>query len=209
MDDVEHIVFDLSEVLMNGVMDFPYFVKAKIKKEFPGLQFPNDPSLYSNFFNSLEALFVGNISEDGFFDSFAGKYSVSVEKLKKLTRENFWQFEHTQSTLETLKSEEYPLFLFSDHAKEWIDYIESSFSFLGLFDKRIYSFDSHHTKIEPEAFQYLIEKTGINPSKTLFIDDMPQNLRVAIEAGIEYVHSYRDIQRLIKHFNLLEVRGFT
>lgn len=212
MTNIKHLIFDLSEVLLNGITDLPDTIERAIETKSPGFDFGK--SVYSTFFEAKEdcllGLFKGEKTEEEFFEKFLelGKYPLTVNKLKEITRKNFWEFGHARPILSGLKTEGYDLILLSDHAKEWIQYIESNFSFLSLFRKKIYSFDSHHVKLEVEAFRYTISETGINPKESLFIDDSPKNLEVAREAGIQYTHCYRDPVRLTRYFEKAGIRGF-
>lgn len=213
MANVEHLVFDLSEVFMNGIMDLPEAIEGAIYGRVPLFQSPDsDLNVYSDFFklkeDFLRKLFVGEISETEFFNNLLKmrNYPLSVKELKDITRQNFWQFDHTGNLLSGLRSEGYDLILFSDHAKEWVKYIESNFSFLQMFNKRIYSFDSLHTKREPESFEYLIKEASLDRNKTVFIDDMPGNIEVAKEIGIRHTQCYRDPKRLVSYLTQLGVK---
>ena len=58
---------------------------------------------------------------------------------------------------------------------------------LSLFDDRIFSGDLHMVKPSPEIFRFMLEKHGILPEETLFIDDSPKNIASAEALGI---HGY-------------------
>ncbi|MFZ1970626.1 MAG: HAD-IA family hydrolase [Candidatus Nanoarchaeia archaeon] len=215
MSAVEHLVFDLSEVLMNGIMDLPKAIEGAIYDKVPSFRqssFPFD--VHSDFFtlkeNFLRQLFISQLSETEFFGNLLElrSYPLSVDELKVVTRQNFWQFDYSKCTLEKLRSKGYDLTLFSDHAREWVEYIESDFPILNIFDRRIYSFNSFYTKKEPESFEYLLETTSINPDKTLFIDDFPENIDNAKKSGIKHTHCFRGYERLVRHFRELEIKGY-
>jgi len=208
MPEIEHIVFDLSEVLVNGIVDLPDKIGEHLRGENHNY---SDSQISEVFFDanyeSLNALFRGEISEELFWRRFIGlgDFPVSVRELKGLARQGFWKFSHSEKTIGTLKAEGYNLVLLSDHGKDWIKYIEQEIGFLQLFDTRCYSFDSHHTKKEKENFDYMINKSGINPKHALFVDDFEINLRISKKAGIGYTHLFRGFPELKKRFDELGI----
>ena len=213
MTNIKHLIFDLNEVLMNGITDLPDAIWEAVKAKVPAGDF-DLRSVYSNFFETKKALlldlFRGEKTEEEFFENFLklGNYPLTIDELKEITRKNFWEFSHTKPILSGLKTNGYDLLLHSDHAKEWVQYVESNFSFLSFFRYKFYSSDLKYTKLEIESFKSVISKAEINPKETLFIDDMPKNLELAREAGIQYTHCYRDPVRLTRHFKNLEIKGF-
>ncbi len=54
-----------------------------------------------------------------------------------------------------------------------------------LFEKSYFSFDTHLTKPDPEAFEFIINQHEMDPSKTLFIDDHENNIRAASALGLK------------------------
>jgi putative hydrolase of the HAD superfamily len=76
------------------------------------------------------------------------------------------------------------LALLSDHAREWIEYIEGVHSFLGVFKARYYSFEIGTLKRDPASFDYVLGKLGIDAVDCLFIDDNARNIGVANTLGI-------------------------
>jgi len=216
MADIDCIMFDLSEVLMDGIKNLADAIETALKEK--GFSADNlNEQITADLLKAkddvefgLVSLFVGKSSEKDFFSNFLrlGDYPLLVEDMMKLTRENFKEYEHSRALLEKLKSQGYPLALLSDHAREWIEYIEPKSSFMEFFDQRVYSFDSGHVKKEPKAFEYALKKAGAAAEKTLFIDDLQPNLEVAKEAGIINVLHYTGYDDLVKAFAELGIRGF-
>ncbi len=54
-----------------------------------------------------------------------------------------------------------------------------------LFDKAYFSFDTHLSKPDPEAFEFLLYQHELDPSETLFIDDNKENINAARGLGIK------------------------
>lgn len=53
------------------------------------------------------------------------------------------------------------------------------------FDRFYLSFKMNVSKPHPNIFHQLISDSGINPDEALFIDDSPENIRVASELGFK------------------------
>lgn len=55
--------------------------------------------------------------------------------------------------------------------------------FFSLFDGYVVSGRLHMVKPGHEIYEHLISQYGLNPSRTLFIDDSPANIEAALECG--------------------------
>lgn len=57
--------------------------------------------------------------------------------------------------------------------------------FDSLFDKSYFSFDTHLSKPDPEAYEFLMYQHDLVPEKTLFIDDNEKNIKTARTLGLK------------------------
>lgn len=194
------ILFDLADVCVRGILGLEDRISAytgidkrEVKKHLRG--------------DKLREIFEGRISEDEYWRRVveAGNYKEPFDFFKASAREHFIEVPGTRSIVEELKRSYYTLGLLSDHAREWIEYIESGYPFIGLFDVRCYSFNSGYTKSDPKSFEFALSKLNADPSKTLFIDDRDKNLDVAKSTGIGYLHQFIDAVSLKKELLRLGV----
>lgn len=97
-------------------------------------------------------------------------------------------------TLDVLKEtkKHYRTFLLSNtnqiHFDYFTDYLKREFQVEGndhLFEKTYYSHEMLLRKPNVEIFQQVIKENNLNPAETLFIDDSPQHLVGAKEAGLQ------------------------
>ena len=93
-------------------------------------------------------------------------------------------------------SDKYTLILLSDHAREWIEYIEEYHRFLTKFSARMYSFETGHLKNVTHNFQKLLTDLNILSGSCLFIDDRKENIAVADQCGIKGI-LFKDQDQLI------------
>ncbi|MFO7869024.1 MAG: HAD-IA family hydrolase [Bacteroidales bacterium] len=57
-----------------------------------------------------------------------------------------------------------------------------------LFDNVWYSHEIHRRKPDTLTYTHVMNHANIEPSQTLFLDDKPENLRGAEQAGVDTVH---------------------
>lgn len=100
-------------------------------------------------------------------------------------------------TLETLK-DQYNIYLLSNTNKYHKEVFSKTFKeqfgydFDSLFIKTFYSHEMGHRKPEIEIYNQVFKSTGIDPKRTLFIDDIKENIQSGAKAGMQTVHATPD-----------------
>jgi len=177
---VQTIIFDLSEVLIAGLIG--------IEKELaPLVNLSEEEFLEGLWTDSFWVLMKGKITEDEYLsDVFKrNKWEVDKNIFKKVIRKNFHnKVEGMIGVVEKL-SKDYKLILLSDHAEEWVKYINEIHPFLNLFHKKYFSFQFGEIKREKKAFELLLNEDNLKASDCLFIDDSPANIKAASEVGLK------------------------
>ena len=56
---------------------------------------------------------------------------------------------------------------------------------LGRFDVQVWSYQLHLVKPDPAIYRFTLEKLGVGPEETLFIDDREANVHAAMALGIK------------------------
>ena len=75
---------------------------------------------------------------------------------------------------------------------ECIDFLRR-FPVYGLFDGEVGSCEERTVKPEPRIYEILLERYGLTPSETLFIDDREMNIEAAAALGIRgFLFDHRD-----------------
>lgn len=187
---IRTIIFDLSEVLIAGLIG--------IEKELAPLTgLPEDEFLEGMWTDSFWDLMKGKISEDEYLsDVFSiNGWKENRNTFKKVIRNNFHREEDAVIELLRGLGKKYELYLLSDHAKEWVDYLNKIHPFLELFRKRYFSCYTGEIKREKRAFELLLKENKLDASECLFIDDSPANILAAEEVGLNAVQ-YKNIADL-------------
>ena len=180
---IKNIIFDLSEVIISGY----HGVERLLKEQFgiPEQDFKEQKQLKNELF--LE-LMRGNLSEKEYLEELlqGTNWNISVEQLKTAIRQNLNQpIPGTMEIVKQLKAKgKYQLILLSDHAREWMGYIEENNKDLNIFDKKIFSYDIGVVKSDDQTFKTVLEKVAIVADETLFIDDYEKNAKNAEAVGI-------------------------
>lgn len=186
---IKNIIFDLSEVIISGyrgieevVLESQYgtFENKKLLENEVDLDSMRENETFLN-------LLRGKLTEEEYLNHVLKnkKWNVSVEQLKIAIRQNLNQpIPGTMEIIKELKEGKYQLILLSDHAREWMKYIEENNKDLEIFDKKIFSYDIGTVKSDEQTFKIVLEQAGIVADETLFIDDYEKNVENAEAVGI-------------------------
>ena len=187
---IKNIIFDLSEVIISGyrgieevVLESQYgtFENQKLLENEADLDSIRENETFLN-------LLRGKLTEEEYLNHILKNknWNVSVEQLKTVIRSNLNKpIPGTMEIVKQLKAEgKYQLILLSDHAREWMEYIEEKNKDLEIFDKKIFSYDIGAVKSDKQTFKIVLEQTGIVADETLFIDDYEKNVKNAEAVGI-------------------------
>ena len=188
---VKNIILDLG----GGILDFDF---ERMAHQFHKLGIPEFEDYFTlkkqaDFFEALE---LGRITPDVFCERLREEAKVDVEneaieKAWNLILKDF--IPERMDFLERI-SEKYNIFLFSNtnsiHAKCFEKRcIEQTGRTLDSYFKQVfYSHSLHLRKPDPVAFEDILERSGLQASETLFIDDNAANIAGAHKVGLQTIH---------------------
>ena len=89
----------------------------------------------------------------------------------------------TEALVRDLKAAGYRLYVLSNMSREFIAFLRR-FPVYGLFDGEVVSCEEGSVKPERRIYEILLDRYGLDPSETLFIDDRPANIAAAARLGI-------------------------
>ena len=175
------LIFDLAETLVGGLF---WMVTPAARL----LRVTDDDIRQAFGGEHLIKLFSGAISEQQYWRTIlrqTGWHATPVE-LGALARESF---KKKVPGMERLLSrlENYTRALLTDHAREWIEFIDGQHEFLHKLDYRFHSCEMQMTKHSPETFRYVAETLGREPQDCLFIDDLPDTTARAAGIGFQTI----------------------
>lgn len=181
MNNIDTIIFDLSEVFIAGLIGFEPPMAALLNC--------TEQEIYTNFGGEpLKRLFQGEASEDDYLNASLarGGWDAPLDSIKQIIRANFHSVvPGTEALLDRLRQTgRYHTVLLSDHAVEWVDYITGVHPVLNKFDEHIFSYDIRHTKRAPETYPLVLERIARSAGQCFFVDDLQHNIENALAAGI-------------------------
>lgn len=205
--ETEHIIFDLGGVLLN--IDL-----GRISTGFSQIMYPDEEGARKVRNEIIPAYETGAISTDEFLDSlkpflksgYCGGdiirvwnsiiLDLPVERLKMLTelRKNYRV--HLLSNINDLHAN-----CFEENFRKWFGEDPRNY-----FDQFFYSHQIGMRKPDVTTYTWVINQLKSEPEKTIFIDDMPENIEGARNAGItayQLMNQKNDIIHLIKELGLL------
>ncbi len=106
--------------------------------------------------------------------------------------------------LKSLKESGYRIYILSNYGRTFYEERKPYFRFLEYTDGQVISYQEKHIKPEPEIYETLLSRYGINPEETVFFDDLPANLKAAGEFGIHTVQvtGYESIKKGLEQFGI-------
>jgi 2-haloacid dehalogenase len=90
----------------------------------------------------------------------------------------------TVAILEELHTRGVPLLALTNWSAESFPVARDGFPFLDLFDDIVVSGEERVAKPDPRIFRILVERHGLEPAATMFIDDSPANVEAASAVGL-------------------------
>ncbi|QYJ71331.1 HAD family phosphatase [Shewanella sp. FJAT-51649] len=107
-----------------------------------------------------------------------------IEALFFYVKESLIPIYGTQSLLERVKSSGYNVFALTDNVTEIIEHLQSRYTFWPAFDGVVTSCELGVLKPNPEIYQHLFNKFGLEPAECVFLDDMQHNIQGAKAVGM-------------------------
>ena len=185
---IRNIIFDLGNVLLN--LDFEASIRAFKELGLDDNVVDNQQAYADPIFYNLE---VGKVTPEEFRNRVREVLNNHDASDKQIDDAWYGMIldipAHRVKILQNLKND-YNLYLFSNTNKIHIDRLHSEFEeqygikFPSLFVKDYYSHEIHERKPDISSFEKVIELSGVNPSESVFIDDLHKNILGAEKVGL-------------------------
>ena len=75
------------------------------------------------------------------------------------------------------------VFVLSNYQREAFDRVEREYPFFALFEGRVVSAREGMIKPNADIYECLTQRYGLDPARTLFIDDTAANIEAALHLG--------------------------
>ena len=180
-DTFDAVVFDVGNVLVR-------FDPDKMMEEF----FPGDTELHKALHRKVFQTPYWVMLDHGIIS-----YAEAVEAMTGFETEFKPQIQYILDnwhdlreivpegveTLKTVKAHGKKAYVLSNYHKPAFDFIERKYDFFSLFDGKVVSGQIGLLKPDPAIFRRLTEQYGLQPSRSVFIDDTAINIEAAMTLG--------------------------
>lgn len=136
----------------------------------------------------------GGLSLDAAIEHFARTTELSTDETRALihaTRESLTPIAGTVRLVDDLARAGVHLYLLSNMPASTYDYLIERHGFFRHFRYLVISGQILLIKPDPAIFEHLLEKTGIQPADSVFIDDIERNVAAARACGLHAIQ-FRD-----------------
>ena len=179
---IKNIVLDMGNVLLKFDPQIPLelFVESDEGKQLIRKEMFEGPEWIETD--------LGNISDMEMYESVKKRIPEAFHsQLLKCVED--WEvcmkpMEGAKDFCDKAKEKGYKLYVLSNASKKFYKYFPRLVE-LDYFDGSVVSCDVHMIKPQPEIYQYLLEKYGLNPKECLFIDDREENVAGAKAVGMQ------------------------
>jgi putative hydrolase of the HAD superfamily len=126
------------------------------------------------------------MSAADFFRRMRERFCVEIEfeEFGRIWNSIFYEDGEVSGMVRALKAAGHTLYLLSNTNELHYGFIERNFPIVGVFDRHILSHRIGARKPEKRIYEEIFRHTDVPPHETLFIDDMEENIRGAVEMGL-------------------------
>lgn len=119
-----------------------------------------------------------------------GLPNAAVARLFDAVPDSLVPIEETIDLVRALNASGYPLLVLSNMQLASADFLEQRHDIWGLFEGVVFSSRVLMVKPEPGIYEYLLTEHRLDPTDTIFIDDMAENLAAAAAFGIRTIRFF-------------------
>ena len=198
---IKNIIFDIGNVLLDFNPEL--YVKSKVTEE-------KVEEIYKCIFQSDEwpMLDRGTISEEQAKINIINR-NIENEKLINLVFENWYDIlvpiENNVDVLKKLKQSGYKVYYLSNFHLAAFEHVTKNHDFFQCFDGGVVSYKEKLLKPEKEIYEKIIERYNLDPSQTVFIDDLKENVKAAMDSGLKGIilNNSKDLRIELKEFDVI------
>ncbi len=129
---------------------------------------------------------AGRIAADDYIDWALGvlESDAGPERFRDAWRDIFTLNEPMWERVEQLADDGHRLILFSNINSIHVPWIYDAYPRFACFHGAVMSFETGFIKPQPEIYGHAIREYRLDPDRTLYIDDLPENVEAGRAAGL-------------------------
>ncbi len=199
---VRTIIFDLGGVVLNrGLWLFREYLVQNYKVT-------NEQTINVLIKKYYKPYFSGIFSEEEFWANSLKDLGIDADwRILRKKLLNFFEPNPGMFRLiDTLRKNNYKTVLLSDQTKEWWSILNKKYSISSHFDSCIISAEVGVNKPDPQIYEIALKQSNSKAQKSLFIDDLEENLKPAQQLGMKTI-LFENCDQLKKELSLLSILG--
>lgn len=172
---IKNIIFDLGGVVIGR----DYALRGDRLRSFRFLQGENFPQYWKDFD-------MGIATQEETANAISQQEGYTPQEACEMIdyiRGLYNEFPETVSLVKELNNKGYKLYVLSNMPYEFYNYIKS-FEVFRYFDGVVISSVEKMSKPDPEFFRLILNRYGLKPEETLFVDDKKMNTSAAAGLGM-------------------------
>ncbi len=193
---IKNIVFDLGHVLIDidpkrSLRAFGALVRPQTDKQL----ITADGLLGGHSSKLIDAYQVGQINTEQFIQSILPycREGVTGKQIMDAWLAMLLPFQTEKAQLlRQLHAKGIPFYILSNINDSHVEWTRQNCAELQLSAGLFFSNEMHAAKPDDQAYQILIDRTGIIPSQTLYIDDLPANIEAGKRFGFQCLQATDD-----------------
>ena len=205
---IRDILFDLGNVLAPFDWDIALSrLEPYLSADMASLLKRDKQAFKRLFHEPGVALERGEIGFDEFHGIMSGRLVISIEK-KEFHRIwcDIFELDEDMTALGEELSKEYGTWLASNTSEAHYQWITKKFPRVLFYRDAALSFELGVMKPSEKYYSLLIEKFGIDPARSVFIDDIRENVEGAIRVGMKGI-IFRGRDRLVAELATIGVQA--
>jgi putative hydrolase of the HAD superfamily len=128
------------------------------------------------------------------FHQRTGRSLADMSRLLQAVKDSLHPIEATHEILKELSDHLVPLYCLSNMPATTADYLRARHAFFMLFQGIVISGEINLIKPDNAIFEHLIQRFGLTPERSIFIDDSLANIESAAKLGFK-THHFTDPAR--------------
>ena len=201
--NIRAFIFDFGGVLVRMVDDRP---RLKLAQQL-GLPLSQLDNLVF-FSDSAQRASRGEISIGMHWETVRNALGIQPEDMPGFL-EQYWSADDVNWRLLGYIRELHPRYKVGLLSNAWDDLrqtLHTRWGIDGLFDELIISAEVKLVKPDPRIFHLAVDRLGVQPGETVFIDDIAENIDAARKEGLIAIH-YQGTQKALDELNQYLLEG--
>lgn len=111
--------------------------------------------------------------------------SGEIRKIYETVGNTVERMPYALSWIKEMKELGYRVYILSNYSENMLNQTREKLAFLPLMDGVVFSYRIRRLKPDPEIYRYLFETFSLKPEECVFLDDRPENIEGARNAGMQ------------------------